>query len=189
MCWNGSRPAHCASPAFSLFCIYIICVVSCSSLYLIIFKIVIFFSSHFYIVYSLFFCSARNSLPASSNMVERDAQPGYSKFKQSARQLTDELPLIPMRCPRLCVRHSLISNTCTAYVQLQQTLKVELLAQHVPAPLCFTIQSPKPKATHCLLKTLPPLAHLRCTGSARVAITTFPAYPHDLAIDLDGRCN
>ena len=149
---------------------------------------VFFFSSHFYIVYSLFFCSARNSLPASSNMVERDAQPGYSKFKQSA-QLTDELPLIPMRCPRLCVRHSLISNTCTAYVQLQQTLKVELLAQNVPAPLCFTIQSPNPKAKHCLRKTLPPLAYLRCTGSARVAITTFPAYPHDLAIDLDGRCN
>ena len=120
---------------------------------------------------------------------EQDAQPGYSKFKQSARQLTDELPLIPMRCPRLCVRHSLISNTCTAYVQLQQTLKVELLAQNVPAPLCFTIQSPNPKAKHCLLKTLPPLAHLRCTGSARVAITTFPAYPHDLAIHLDGRCN
>ena len=133
--------------------------------------------TYLYIVYLLFYCSARSSLPASSNMVERDAQPGYSTFKQ----LCSKMPLV-VRGPPRCVTHSLNSSTCTAYVH-HQTLKVEFLAQNVPTPLCFTTQSPKPKAKHCLLETLPPLAHLKCTGSAR------PACPDYLAVNLDWRCH
>ena len=88
------------------------------------------------------------------------------------------MPLV-VRGPPL---HSLNSSTCAAYVH-HQTLKVELLAQNVPTPLCFTTQSPKPKAKHCLLETLPPLAHLKCIGSAR------PACPDYLAVNLDWRCH